>query len=59
MAKPYANIVHVVGLPHLLKNKEVQWKPIWKVFPLKVFRGADYKILKINAEWDDETLLPD
>lgn len=57
LVKPYVNFVHAVGLPHLLKNKEDEWKPAWKVFPLKVFRGADYKILKINASWDDEALL--
>lgn len=56
LVKPYANFVHAVGLP-LLKNKEDEWKPAWKVFPLKVFRGADYKILKISADWDDEALL--
>ena len=36
LVKPYASIVHAVGLPHLLRDKEDGWKPIWKAFPSKV-----------------------
>ncbi|KAH9917249.1 uncharacterized protein B0H18DRAFT_883935 [Fomitopsis serialis] len=56
--QPYVNLVHAVGLPHQLKSKaEDGWRPAWRVFPLKVFRGSDYKIMKIEAAWDDEALL--
>ena len=33
------------------------WKPTWEVFPLKVFRGMDFKIIEIKPDWDDEVLL--
>jgi len=56
--QPYVNLVHAVGLPHQLKSEAGDgWCPAWRVFPLKVFRGSDYKIMKIQAEWDDEALL--
>lgn len=33
------------------------WKPTWDVFPLKVYRGHELKVLEIQRGWDDEVLL--
>ncbi|KZT73462.1 hypothetical protein DAEQUDRAFT_413800 [Daedalea quercina L-15889] len=33
------------------------WPPTWPEFPLKVFRGPKCKILRIQPDWDDATLL--
>ncbi|KAI1792138.1 hypothetical protein LXA43DRAFT_362118 [Ganoderma leucocontextum] len=33
------------------------WKPAWDVFPLKVYRGYDLKVIEIQRDWDDEDLL--
>ncbi|OBZ72153.1 hypothetical protein A0H81_07390 [Grifola frondosa] len=49
-----------VGTPwrnHGANSMSTDWKPAWTVFPLKVFRGVDHDVLKIQPEWDDEDLL--
>ncbi|TFY62181.1 hypothetical protein EVJ58_g4031 [Rhodofomes roseus] len=52
------NFLRAVGLPHELKSEASDgWCPAWEVFPLKVFRGAEYKVLRIQGEWDDAALL--
>ncbi|TBU42785.1 hypothetical protein BD309DRAFT_865574 [Dichomitus squalens] len=33
------------------------WKPTWEVFPLKVYRGYDLRVIEIQRDWDDEELL--
>ena len=33
------------------------WKPAWDVFPLKVYRGYDLKVITVQRDWDDEDLL--
>ena len=33
------------------------WKPSWDVFPLKVYRGYDLKVIAVQRDWDDEDLL--
>ena len=33
------------------------WKPAWDVFPLKVYRGCNMKVVEIQRNWDDEELL--
>ena len=33
------------------------WKPSWEVFPLKVYRGYDLKVVDVQRTWDDEELL--
>lgn len=57
----YPNIPYAAGLRLTTKDQLSRdlptWAPAWKVFPLKVFRGSDFKYLKIQADWDDEMLL--
>ncbi|KZT73461.1 hypothetical protein DAEQUDRAFT_645486, partial [Daedalea quercina L-15889] len=56
--QPYTNLLQAVGLPHTLKKEsDDRWRPVWVKFPLKVFRGSEYKLLEIRADWDDEALL--
>ncbi|KAI0704075.1 hypothetical protein C8Q76DRAFT_631555 [Earliella scabrosa] len=35
----------------------VVWAPVWKTFVLKAFRGMDWKIIQVQAEWHDPDLL--
>lgn len=57
----YPNIPYAAGLRLTTKDQLARdlptWSPAWKVFPLKVFRGSDFKYLKVQADWDDEILL--
>ncbi|PCH42678.1 hypothetical protein WOLCODRAFT_73084 [Wolfiporia cocos MD-104 SS10] len=54
--KPYPTRPSAAGLPLHLHVQE-PWRPAWKVFPLKVFRGSNHTLLKVEADWDDEMLL--
>ncbi|KAH9948594.1 hypothetical protein B0H21DRAFT_733207 [Amylocystis lapponica] len=55
--KPYPSRAVAAGLHMPMRAHSDDWCPAWTVFPLKVFRGADYDVLKIPAHWDDEALL--
>lgn len=59
--KAYPNIPYAAGLRSTRKPKPssdlLAWKPVWTIFPLKVFRGSDFTYLNIQAGWDDEMLL--
>ena len=53
---PYAAGLKVPGLKYGSPCMS-SWQPVWKVFPLKAFRGASFTYIKIKADWDDEALL--
>lgn len=53
----YRNIPYAVGLGITSVAPAPQWQPAWRTFPLKVFRGSDYTVMKVQAHWDDEVLL--
>lgn len=58
LAKPYPNRAFAAGLAISKKGCGDGWKPDWDgVFPLKVFRGAEYRVVRVPAHWDDESLL--
>ncbi|KAJ3522424.1 hypothetical protein NM688_g8877 [Phlebia brevispora] len=57
---PYSSLSHTARLS--LSSRKLfpypgSWVPVWKTFPLKVFRGPEFTYLKIQADWDDEMLL--
>ncbi|OCH89483.1 hypothetical protein OBBRIDRAFT_813173 [Obba rivulosa] len=55
--KPYPNLPYAAGLRTAKRCSKDGWNPVWKVFPLKMFRGADWAYLKVQPVWDDEQLL--
>ncbi|KAM5544822.1 hypothetical protein V8D89_001720 [Ganoderma adspersum] len=51
-----AGYVDVEMLADVQRNASA-WKPTWDVFPLKVYRGYDLKVIAVQRDWDDEDLL--
>ncbi|KAI0667960.1 hypothetical protein C8Q78DRAFT_981257 [Trametes maxima] len=50
--------VHVQSPTDVETDEEaLLWEPPWEVFPLKVFRTKDFKVVEVKREWDDEDLL--
>ncbi|KAI0353640.1 hypothetical protein OH77DRAFT_1406358 [Trametes cingulata] len=56
VARPYPHRPYAAGL-HAVRRCSDDWRPPWRVFPLKAFRGSSYTYIKIRANWDDEDLL--
>ena len=55
----YPSLPFAAGLRLMKKDLmcTAEWKPAWKVFPLKAFRGSSFTYMKIYPHWDDEALL--
>ena len=56
----YPSLPFAAGLRLMNKDAKTcaaEWKPAWKVFPLKAFRGSSFTYMKIYPHWDDEALL--
>ncbi|KAI0648653.1 hypothetical protein C8Q79DRAFT_904557 [Trametes meyenii] len=45
------------GGGHAVQLSASEWRPTWTLFPLRAFRGREYRIVDVKNTWDDEQLL--